>query len=159
MDWDSNWEHDAIVNMDKGGETPCDWIYEDLGIIYDSSEEVTNGRFIVLGCGYYEDNQNGQLSKHIRRLKDQLARDMVDDFQSMRVDDIRAIRKSEKSTVFNLIELLPNHFYQRPYIMFCLDLIGATDTVEYRLVAALDNLAIMFRHGDKYAIIMEVAEE
>lgn len=159
MDWDSNWEQDAIANMDKGGETPCDWIYEDLGVRYDSPEVITNGHFIVFGCGYYEDNINTQLSKHIKRLKDQLARDMVDDFQSMRVADIRAIRKSTNSTFLNLIEVTPHNFYQRPFIMFCLDLIGATDTVEYRLVSALDNLAIMFRHGDKYAIIMEVVDD
>lgn len=154
MDWDSNWEAEAIAQMDKGG-TPTDWEYDDLNIIYDSPEAVTNGHFAIFGCGCMEDMRNSKFGKPLEKLAESVRSELREPTKTL---DVVALRKQEPlppTVQLHSRVKVDKYTLQRPYILFCLDLLGVDETAQYRWV--LNDTAILIHgHGGKYAIVMIV---
>lgn len=142
-----------------------DWAYEEFHIIGDTKTFITNGHFIIIGHGYYEDEEGeDKVIRAVERLKAKLDKETG----VWKELDSRELRNRPEKIHKAVVDEVPiagydisvleieEGLYQRRYIMFVLDNMDVEGLVRYRTV--FDGYAIEFEKDGIIGIVMQIVE-
>lgn len=138
-----------------------DWAYEEFHVIGDTKTFITNGHFIIIGHGYYEDEEGeDKVIRAVERLKAKLDKE-TGVWQEI---DSRELRNRPEKIQKSVVDRVPisvleieGGVYQRRYIMFVLDNMDVEGIVRYRTI--FDGYAIEFEKNGIIGIVMQVVDE
>lgn len=143
-----------------------DWAYEEFHVIGDTKTFITDGHFIIIGHGYYEDEEGeDRVIRAVERLKAKLDKETG----VWKELDSRELRNRPEKIQKSVVDRTPiagydisvleieGGVYQRRYIMFVLDNMDVEGLVRYRTI--FGGLAIEFEKGDIIGIVMQVVDE
>ena len=137
-----------------------DWAYEEFNVIGDTKTFITNGHFIIIGHGYYEDEDGeDKIIRAVERLKGKLDKETGVwkelDSRELRNRPEKIHKIVEDEVPISVLEI-DGALYQRRYIMFVLDNMDVEGLVRYRTV--FDGYAIEFEKDGAIGIVMQIED-
>ena len=143
-----------------------DWAYEGFNVIGDTKTFITNGHFIIIGHGYYEDEEGeDKVIRAVERLKEKLDKE-TGVWKELDSKELRNRPEKIQKSVVDRVPIaeydvsvleIEGGTYQRRYIMFVLGNMDVEGLVRYRTI--FDGCAIEFEKNDIIGIVMQVVDE